>query len=374
MYVMQGVNLKKSLTSNQGPPVTFACPAVTLMTTQHETTTVSRAAVLDLVVTSIEMGILSKNELHALNHSVDTSNEQTDRVPESRLISLWNKISASKSGHGFGLRLGQTINPESKGLLASWVSQAETLREALDIFCKNIPLMNPSESWLLEENVNSSALTLRIDQHKAYPDIAIERSMSAMVAWGSTLSGAPFTLQRAEFSFSTPLYEDMFTAIFGSNISFNCNHNRLFFNSTLLDQNIVSSNQLLKGMIEHKAKQALIELNKNTAAKNKVTSLINSALSKGNIITVSQVCAALATNRQTLYRQLKRDNTDFKSLYDNARKEHAFAMLTKGTESITALSFHLGYKDTSSFYKAFKRWSGMSPSEYVLSVQPNYKR
>jgi AraC-like DNA-binding protein len=72
----------------------------------------------------------------------------------------------------------------------------------------------------------------------------------------------------------------------------------------------------------------------------------------------------LNISRQTLYRELKKQNTDFKSLFESIRKEQALLLLSSGKETIDSISLKLGYKDNSSFHKAFKRWYGQSPAMY----------
>jgi AraC-like DNA-binding protein len=304
-----------------------------------------------------------------MNIDIDTSSDPALRFPESKLIEIWKAIATSEKIQGIGLKIGQTINPEAKGLLASWISQTNTLREALTIFNKNISLMNPSESWEMKEDNGVCTLTFKLRKDKHYPHIAIERSMAAMICWGRALSGQQFPIIEAHFSFPAPKYKDLFAPIFGQHLKFNATKDTLSFDKKLLGLPVISSNHFLKAIIEAKAKTTLEEIDKTTPIRTKVKTIIKESLTTGNQITINQVSGCLSMSRQTLYRQLKKDDTDFQTLYDLVRKERALYLLKTGTENINTISLNLGYKETSSFYKAFKRWFSLPPKAYLLSMR-----
>jgi len=188
--------------------------------------------------------------------------------------------------------------------------------------------------------------------------------MSAIVAWAKILSGKPIEVIEAHFDFSAPTYVNRFHDIFGGGIHFNSEANCIKFNNQSLELPVISSNALLKDIIEDKAKTALKSLSPSTSILEQVTLLIKSLINKQQAISVSIVSDKLGTSRQTLYRELKKHDTDFQSIFDATRKEAALSMLKLGEDSVDTISLKLGYKDNSSFYKAFKRWYGHSPIEY----------
>jgi len=311
---------------------------------------------------------MSQQQLNALGLNDSASLDPNLRMSESTLVSLWQALETAGKEPGIGLEVGQTINPAAKGLLASWVSQASNLREALRIFIKNIALMNPSESWTLTEHAGTCLLTFRLDQNKGYPDIAIERSMSAMAAWARALSNHNFPIREAGFIFSEPARVIPFKLIFGDRLIFNANGNYVRFDRELLNLPIVSSSELLKMLIEKQARQSLKALQKNTPITQKVQTRIRERFASGKAVSVSIVCSDLGMSRQTLYRQLKQQETDFQSLVEAVRKREALVLIQAGRDSST-ISLSLGYKDTSSFYKAFKRWFGTTPKAYCAEQQ-----
>lgn len=354
------------LFASLGSLVSVYCPVVTTMHKNTQGNTVSRAAAQDLANTCHELGLISNQRLKSLGLENAQHYNLDDRIPESTLIMLWRVLAEHEKASNSGLKLGHIINPTTKGLLASWISQAGTLREALRIFTENIGLMNPSESWVIHEHSGVCLLRFQLDPDKGYPDIAIERSMSALVTWARALSNHSFPINKASFTFKSPRRSEPFAKIFGDNVAFGANDNCIVFESTLLELPVVSNNELLKLLVAQQAKQSLLAVTQKAPIHQKVQALIRKRLRSGESVTVHTICADLAMSRQTLYRQLKRQGTDFQTLLDQVRQDLALEFLKTGTDS-GAISLSLGYTDTSSFYKAFKRWFGTTPSAYLDS-------
>ena len=331
--------------------------------------TVSNTAVLDLLESCSAFGLIDESALISLGIHRSTLNDPALRFSENKLIELWNWIAENSSLPYVGLLIGQTINPSAKGLLASWVSQTESIGEALEIFRSNISLMNPSECWDIQEHDGLCTLQFSLRKDKDYPSIATERSMSAMISWGRVLSAHKFPLIEARFSFPATSYPEHFVSIFGEKMIFDTPENCLIFDSQLLKLPIINGNQFLKSLIEDKAKAALQDLTNDYSVTSKTKIAIEKILLRKGAISIDAVCDELATSRQTLYRKLKEEGCDYKSLSDDYKKAEALKLLQSQSENITSISLRLGYKDTSSFYKAFKRWFNMTPKSYLRSLE-----
>jgi len=329
----------------------------------HNTDTVSMAAALDLIDACLNGQLITEHELKAMDIATEQRENLTQRIPEASFIKLWH-ILTQHPRRDIALLIGRTINPNAKGLLASWVSQTASLEEALTIFITHISLMNPSEHWQFKHHKKTCTLSCEIAADKNYPQQAIERSMSAMITWGKLLSGNGFTVEQVDFCCDAPSYVDTFIDTFSCNVKFNQKQNGIMFASELLKLPVLSSNVLLRDMVENKAKQALQQLHDSASLPEKVSAIIVDLMEKENDVNIQVVSDGLSMSRQTLYRGLKKHETDFQSLFNKARKHKAILLITEDKDSIDRISIKLGFKDNSSFYKAFKRWTGQSPSDF----------
>jgi len=74
--------------------------------------------------------------------------------------------------------------------------------------------------------------------------------------------------------------------------------------------------------------------------------------------------AALAMSPRSLQRKLDREGTSFNRVLNETRCELARSYLARSAHTLTEIAFLLGFSDTSSFSRAFARWTGSSPSAY----------
>lgn len=72
---------------------------------------------------------------------------------------------------------------------------------------------------------------------------------------------------------------------------------------------------------------------------------------------------------RTLQRTLRKQGLKYSDMVQSARMKHAIAGLRESNISITEIALQLGYTDTAHFTRAFKRWTGVTPSHYRKHTQ-----
>jgi len=76
------------------------------------------------------------------------------------------------------------------------------------------------------------------------------------------------------------------------------------------------------------------------------------------------VAARLGLSRRTLQRQLTPEGAVFRDLLFEFRANRARAMLIETDHSIVEIAKALGYEEVNSFRRAFRSWTGLSPSAF----------
>jgi len=99
----------------------------------------------------------------------------------------------------------------------------------------------------------------------------------------------------------------------------------------------------------------------------KVKAVIIDQLPSGNV-TDENVARALYMSSRKLQRQLQSDGTTFNALLNEIRQDLAQKYLREQDTSMTEIAFLLGFSESSAFSRAFKRWMGVTPTQYRKAV------
>jgi AraC-like DNA-binding protein len=100
---------------------------------------------------------------------------------------------------------------------------------------------------------------------------------------------------------------------------------------------------------------------RKSALRTQVEDRIEALLPSGEA-RIERVAHDLGYGRQTLYRRLKAEGTTFESLLDSLRRRLALRLLREEGLSVKETAYRLGFSDPSSFSRAYKRWTGSSPT------------
>jgi len=77
-----------------------------------------------------------------------------------------------------------------------------------------------------------------------------------------------------------------------------------------------------------------------------------------------RLAEAMAMSRRTLQRKLAERGVSYRILLDRLRHDLAQRHLMTSSISVTEIGFLLGFSEQSAFARAFKRWQGVSPSDF----------
>ena len=75
----------------------------------------------------------------------------------------------------------------------------------------------------------------------------------------------------------------------------------------------------------------------------------------------------LHVSLRSLQRKLKEEDTSYKDLLEETRRQLALQYLRDSRRSIGEITYLLGFSEPSNFTRAFKRWTGKSPVQYRMT-------
>jgi AraC-like DNA-binding protein len=94
---------------------------------------------------------------------------------------------------------------------------------------------------------------------------------------------------------------------------------------------------------------------------------ISRSLSEGTP-RMAEVARRLAMSDRTLHRRLSERGLSFKALVDSTRRQVAQSLLQDSRYTLTEVAFLTGFSEQSAFNRAFKRWTGQTPTAFRRRV------
>lgn len=266
--------------------------------------------------------------------------------------------------------MGYTKRPIRRGafeVMATYAAEADSLLEALQ---RGIAFYRvATDDVITTFTPSGETVTLSAALSEPALDPAHYFIEFWMIIWhrlACWLGGRTIPIVSAEFSYPKPIdYFDEFRRLFPCPLEFDRDECRLHFHRDDLMAPIKRSRAEVAAMIE----AAPLELMTIPASDTSLTRRVYVALRPGPMGTyrnpsLGEVAASLNMSSTALRRGLKRENTSFRQIGEDIRRELACAKLRHSAAAIENIAAEIGYLETRSFSRAFRDWTGMSPSAF----------
>lgn len=123
----------------------------------------------------------------------------------------------------------------------------------------------------------------------------------------------------------------------------------------------LTANAGMWDFFEPALRERLADLDATATTRGKVRAALLELLPAGGGTTLG-VARSLGASPRTLQRRLADEDTTFQDVLASTREELARHYLTTSDLPLAEIAFLLGYDDPSSFFRAFQRWTGQTPS------------
>ena len=120
-------------------------------------------------------------------------------------------------------------------------------------------------------------------------------------------------------------------------------------------------------MMDQSIIQALNKLQPDNIIS-QVKAVIIEQLSCGKV-TEEDIAGQLNMSKRKLQLKLAQEGVRYKALLDEIRSNMAQVYLRANNHCLSEIAFLLGFSEVSSFSRAFKRWSGVSPGQYQKNLK-----
>lgn len=303
---------------------------------------------------------------------------RTARVDEGRLADahariggdeaqrLWEAAMVLTGDPLVALHSAEEFRPGAMNVFGYVILNCATGLEALDRLTRYASLLN--DALVVESTRDVVALELTFSMVDAEagmdPRHPVEATAAGVVLLLRALTGRPVVPRRVAFRHAAagPIAE--YHRVFGTKVHFGAPSHTLALRLDDLGAPIAAADHTLLPILEVQAASRLAALQRNGAVSGQVIQRVLARL-RGSAPDASLIARELAMSVRALQRTLAEEGTSFQGLLDAARREVAERQLRVPGVSAADVALLLGYSETSAFTRAFRRWTGATPSAWA---------
>lgn len=279
------------------------------------------------------------------------------------------------NGRYFPFVLGEVFVFESFGEIESFISSSSTLREALEVASWAHDLIAPWMVLRLDEFGTEAHVRVELPfpgGHLPMFSSVREVILAVVFQFIRRVTQQSHCLISVRLSQPKPegrLLQE-FDNHFGVPVSYNEGVDALVIDRRWLDMP-------LKGAVPDAVGQARQQIEKRLAVAvggRRIVDDVRWALERRPELLregLEATAAALGLHPRTLQRRLQTEGVRFVDIQSEAKLYRAKTMLRRRAMSMESISDELGFSDRRAFTFAFKRWTGVSPSEFRNQLASN---
>lgn len=144
-------------------------------------------------------------------------------------------------------------------------------------------------------------------------------------------------------------------------LKFGQSRNEIRYDAELLDRSPQLANPITAAEVSQTCARLLDRMRLDAGITRRVYHELTSQ--PGHFPDLETVASTLCMTSRTLRRKLAAEGTSFRDLLDEVRSALAEDYLRDSTMPVDDVAFALGFSDTQSFRRAYRRWTGQSPSD-----------
>lgn len=292
----------------------------------------------------------------------------SEYIPFAVLSTAVQRIVPVLPDRSIGFAVGRQLAVSSHGSLGMALSSCRDLAECLDIVTR----YEQTRAQFFDLNIrqlDAQRLSLQIGRRHAWEPIALPLYETLLMCIYEILQymiGSATLQCTVKLPYSAPVWACEYTALELADIEFDAEEFSFTLSAELLSMPSISFDAK---SLEHARQQCEREL-QQLKSHTPLAQTIREYLDEGAryTTTIDEMARYLCCSTSTLIRRLKLENTSYKTLVEELRKQQALAMLGDGARSIESIAYQLGYSDVSNFSRSFKRWYGCTPGAYRKSM------
>lgn len=303
-----------------------------------------------------------------LDISLDTidlllnSRRADERLPLDVVDSIWEYFSDQCEDEIFGLRAGLSISIGDLDVVGFLLSSSKTFGRSIEDMIKHHSIVSETAHFSFTSSNNDCSFNY-IPHYERARRHRVEASIASTIKFAKWLTGGKFTPLSVSFSHSPPAASCVSEAekLLGCEITYNERVDATHFDRKQLLLPIKNNNALVHERMLVLANEVMEKLPSSSFSKS-VSGLVRQYPSYNK----NEIAKKLFISGRHLNRKLAVEGMSFKQIQNEIRLQLATSWL-KSNVHVREIVERFSFCDERSFSKAFKRWSGETPAQFLFS-------
>ena len=290
--------------------------------------------------------------------ALDDPDTRIDVADYSR---LWRRLARHFDDEFFGMD-ARRLRVGSFAFACRAAMAQPTLERALDVALGffGLSLEGFRGRLVRSESLAEVALQETGEPLRAFGYFTFWMLVHGLACW---LVGRRIPLLAVELRCEEPTYVDDYRVMFSRNLRFGRPRTRIIFAAEVLDLPVRRSEQELHGFLAQAPANILVKYRDPTSLASRIKAQLRE-LPAERWPTSEQLSKSLCVSASTLRRRLADAGQPYQAIKDQIRQEMATLWLADASITFAEIAERLGFADVSSFYKAFRKWTGTNPGQY----------
>lgn len=281
-------------------------------------------------------------------------------VPYERIADLWDRAVNASGDEGLGLRVAATLEPDQFSMFVYLGRSGTGFRQAMGDVNHYGALLGEGVAFTLVERDGLPRLIHSLAGSPTPHPASADYALGAVVTLIRKELLSDFRPAEVHLRRRPPADTRVYEEFFGAPVRFDASENAIVFDD-LTELASRAPDPTLHKILERSALQLVREQSVDNALDRRLRSVIASELCHGRP-TASCLSARLGMSERTLRRRLAERSIRLSELVDEVRLGLAEQYLDSGMPVVDAAR-RLGFSEPSAFYRAFRRWTGTTPSQ-----------
>lgn len=286
------------------------------------------------------------------------------RVPRDYSGRLWREAAKQSADPHLGLHAAERMPVGANNLLVHMVVGSRTFLDGLRLTLSYQRVLGHGQVATLEERGDAAAIRFRrVDSDLPVTRNEVEFLAVLLMRLGTFALGTRWRLRTVHFDYPVPADVAEYERIFRAPVRFAQPENALIVPWTVMTRRLPHHCAEAVRALEAAAEAQVRRLATPTVAGDVRGRVLARLRARRPVSDVETMAALMHVSPRTLQRKLGAERTSFRDVVEEARRDLTIELLD-GDAPLEQVARAVGLSGPSALVRAFRRWTGKSPSEH----------